>query len=212
MDWVTVADLGTAGGTLILAVATFASVRSSHRAARLAEESMLAAVRPLVVNSRPDDAAQEVRFRDGHLLLVPGGSAAADVTDDTIYLAISLRNVSQGIAVLDRWHLTPETVDVTADHSDPGTFAQLNRDLYTPAGGIGFWQGALRNPSDPLFAAAGAAITERREMSVELLYVDHLGGQHAIVRFALRPVGDNRWLAASIRHWNLERPDPRTLG
>ena len=212
MNWETAASLGTAGGTLILAVATFASVRSSNRSARLAEESMLAAVRPLVVNSRLDDPDQEVRFRDGHLLHVPGGGAATDVKESAIYLAISVRNVSQGIAVLDRWRLIPETVDVTADHADPRTFSQMNRDLYTPAGGIGFWQGALRNPLDPLFAAARSAIADRREMSVELVYVDHLGGQHAIVRFAIRPAGDDRWVAASIRHWNLERPDPRSFG
>jgi hypothetical protein len=32
-DWVTISALATAGGTLILAVATFASVRSANRAA-----------------------------------------------------------------------------------------------------------------------------------------------------------------------------------
>lgn len=212
MNWETAASLGTAGGTLALAIATFASVRSSNRSARLAEESVLAAVRPLVVNSRLDDPDQDVRFRDGHMLRVPGGGAATDVGENTIFLAISLRNVSQGIAVLDRWRLTPEAVAVTADHSDPRTFARMTRDLYVPAGGLGFWQGALRDPSDPMFPAARAAIIEHREMSVELLYVDHLGDEHAIVRIAMRPAGDDRWLAASIRHWNLERPDPRTLG
>ncbi len=212
MNWETVASLGTAGGTLALAVATFASVRSSNRSARLAQESVLAAVRPLVVNSRLDDPHQDVRFRDGHMLRVPGGGAATDLGDDTIFLAISLRNVSQGIAVLDRWRLTPEAVAATAEHSDPRTFARMTRDLYVPAGGLGYWQGALRDPSDPMFPAARAAIMEHREMSVELLYVDHLGDEHAIVRVAIRPVGDDRWLAASIRHWNLDRPDPRTLG
>ena len=36
-DWVTISSLATAGGTLVLAVATFASVRSANRAARTAE-------------------------------------------------------------------------------------------------------------------------------------------------------------------------------
>jgi len=36
MDWVTISALATAGGTLILAVSTFASVRSANRAARAA--------------------------------------------------------------------------------------------------------------------------------------------------------------------------------
>ena len=39
-DWTTVAALATALGTLVLAIATFASVRSSNRSIRLAEASM----------------------------------------------------------------------------------------------------------------------------------------------------------------------------
>ena len=36
-DWVTISSLATAGGTLVLAVATFSSVRSANRSARVAE-------------------------------------------------------------------------------------------------------------------------------------------------------------------------------
>ena len=39
-DWVTIASLATAGGTLVLAVATFSSVRSGNRTARAAERSL----------------------------------------------------------------------------------------------------------------------------------------------------------------------------
>ncbi|HJX49444.1 MAG TPA: hypothetical protein VJ375_16505, partial [Gaiellaceae bacterium] len=46
-DWVTISARATAGGTLVLAGATFASVRSANRAARAAERSMLAGMRPL---------------------------------------------------------------------------------------------------------------------------------------------------------------------
>jgi hypothetical protein len=42
-DWVTISSLATAGGTLVLAVATFSSVRSANRSARVAERSLLAA-------------------------------------------------------------------------------------------------------------------------------------------------------------------------
>jgi hypothetical protein len=40
-DWTTISALSTAGGTLVLAAATFASVRSANRSARAAERSML---------------------------------------------------------------------------------------------------------------------------------------------------------------------------
>lgn len=52
MDWTTISSLATAGGTLVLAVATFASVRSANRAARLAEQSLLVGLRPVLMPSR----------------------------------------------------------------------------------------------------------------------------------------------------------------
>ena len=48
-DWVTIASLATAAGTLVLAVATFSSVRSSSRSARIAEQALLADQRPLLM-------------------------------------------------------------------------------------------------------------------------------------------------------------------
>jgi hypothetical protein len=39
IDWTNVASLVTAGGTLVLGVATFAAVRSANRSARSAERS-----------------------------------------------------------------------------------------------------------------------------------------------------------------------------
>lgn len=46
MDWGTIASLATAGGTLILAVSAFASVRSANRAALAAERSLLVGLQP----------------------------------------------------------------------------------------------------------------------------------------------------------------------
>ena len=51
-DWASIASLATAAGTLVLAVATFAAVRSANRAARAAEQSLLVGLRPLLVPSR----------------------------------------------------------------------------------------------------------------------------------------------------------------
>ena len=61
-DWVTISALATAAGTLVLALATFASVRSANRAARVAERSLLAGLRPLLVPSRLDDPPQKIGF------------------------------------------------------------------------------------------------------------------------------------------------------
>ena len=103
----TISSLATAGGTLVLAAATFASVRSANRAARVAEQSLLAGLRPLLIPSRPEDVPQKVSFADDHYVLSPGGGGIAEATDSAIYLTISVRNVGSGIAVLHGWRYEP---------------------------------------------------------------------------------------------------------
>jgi hypothetical protein len=83
-DWSTAASLATAGGTLVLAVATFASVRSANRAARAAERSLLAGLRPLLVPTRLQDPEQKVLFGDEHWVKVTGGRGSAEVTDQAV--------------------------------------------------------------------------------------------------------------------------------
>ena len=60
-DWVTISSLATAGGTLVLAVATFSSVKSANRSARVAERSLLAGQRPLLIPSKEDDPTEHIR-------------------------------------------------------------------------------------------------------------------------------------------------------
>ena len=80
-DWASVASLATALGTLVLAVATFASVRSANRTARAAEQSLQAGLRPLLVASRLPDDPQKVMFVDGKWVQVPGGRATAQAEE-----------------------------------------------------------------------------------------------------------------------------------
>jgi hypothetical protein len=46
-------------------------------------------------------------------------------------------------------------------------------------------------------------------MTVDLLYSDHEGGQRAISRFGLFPGQSSVWMFSVVRHWNLDRIDPR---
>lgn len=208
-DWVTISSLATAGGTLVLAVATYSSVRSANRSARVAERTLMAGLRPLLMPSRPDDPPQKVGFADGRWLMVPGGRGAAEATEDAVYLAMSLRNVGAGIAVLHGWRFSPE---LRRSASEPRPeldgFHRLTRDLYVPAGDIGFWQGVLRTPDSEEFDAAGAAIRTGASFMVDVLYSDHEGGQRVISRYALTPTDDG-WRASAGRHWNVDRDDPR---
>jgi hypothetical protein len=107
-DWATISSLATAAGTLVLALATFASVRSANRAARAAEQSLLVGLRPVLMPSRWQDPGEKIGFMDEHWVKVTGGHGLAEVTDEAIYLAIALRNVGSGLAVLHGWFFYPE--------------------------------------------------------------------------------------------------------
>jgi len=63
-DWVTISALASAGGTLVLAGVTVASVRSANRAARVADQTLLAGPPPLLVPSRAADPAATAGFPD----------------------------------------------------------------------------------------------------------------------------------------------------
>ncbi len=209
VDWVAVATIATAVATLVLAVATFASVRTAGRSARAAEESLAAQLWPLLAPSRFEDPEQKVLFQDDHKVVVPGGHGALDATPDTVYFAIPLRNVGPGLAVLDAWHFRSGRQIGTVDHADLAEFRRLTRDLYIPAGDVGFWQGAIRDVADPQFAEATALARDHGDVTIELLYSDHLGNQRTITRIALLALGGDRWVASGSRHFTLDRPAPR---
>jgi hypothetical protein len=204
-DWtVTAASAATALGTLVLAFATFSSVRAGQRAARATEAALLAGIRPLLVASGLEDSVQKVSFQDDHFVRVGGGRAVVEVTKDVIYLVVSVRNVGNGLAVLDRWRLVPDRVRDELSQEDLEGYRRLTRDIYVPSGDIGFWQGALREPADPLFQSVREAATRRQPMTVDILYGDHTGGQRAVSRFSLLPVQDDQWIAIVGRHWNID--------
>ncbi len=209
-DWVTISSLATAGGTLVLAEATFASVRSANRSARVAERALQVGLRPLLVPSKLEDALIKVLWVDGHFARLEGGRACVEVADGVMYLAMSLRNVGSGMAVIHGWHPAARGLRADEPHAEPGQFRAQTRDLYVPPGDVGFWQAAFRDPAEPGYAELCEAIQERRRLTVELLYGDHEGGQRMVSRFALTPAGDGSvWLSSVGRHWNLDRPDPR---
>jgi len=210
---VTISALSTAGGTLALAGVTLASVRSANRAARVAEQSLLAAQRPLLVPSRTEDPAVKVGFQDDVWFNVPGGQGAASATDEAVYFVISVRNVGTGIAVLHCWDLLPKLElrpEVTPTPLED--FTLLTSDIYVAPGDIGFWQGSFRDPASDGYRAARRAVEAPQRMGVDILYGDFEGGQRVISRFMLTPReadDGTRWYAAVGRHWNVDRPEPR---
>src|SRR5215475_13190434 len=118
-DWATIAALATAAGTLVLAIATFASVRSANNASRVTERALLARIRPVLVPTRVIDPPEKIGFQDGHWVRAEGQLAVMEIAEGAIYLAFTVRNVGAGIAVLDRWDLyTEQQAGADAIHRD----------------------------------------------------------------------------------------------
>jgi hypothetical protein len=210
IGWTTIASLATAAGTLVLALATFSAVRSSNRSARIAEAALQEQRRPLLAPSRLEDPRQKIMFLEGNWVSASGGRAAVEHSDGTVYLVISLRNVGSGMAVCQGWAVRPGR-GLPRDfptHTPLEEFRLQSRDLYIPGGDIGMWQGALRNPDDPLRSGVVEAIESGQGITVELLYSDQIGRQRTISRFGLVPAGD-MWLASLNRHWYLDWQGPR---
>jgi hypothetical protein len=224
-EWSTIANLATALGTLILAVATFSAVRSSNLMAKVAQQQLLVQLRPVLTTSRREDPALKVNFGDAKWVHIPGGGAVGEVGPgdgsagaDTlvIYLAIALRNAGNGIAVLDGWRFFPgRRRDV--DHAPLEEFTRQTRDLYIPVNDVGFWQGAFRDPQATGYEEARATIEGHTPWTVELLYSDHEGGQRTVSRFQVLPVHPQdqdaetkpSWLATASRHWSIDSPTGR---
>ncbi len=214
-DWVTLSSLATAGGTLVLAVATFSSVKSANRSARVAEQSLLIGLRPVLIPSREEEPAERLRFGDGEFIPVPGHGAGVAERNGHIYLGIGLRNGGSGLAVLHGWRARSREEGSPAP--DPDEFVRQQLDIYIPAGDSGYWQGAMRDRSVPGYAEVRSALARGEPIQVDLLYGDHEGGQRAIVRFMLaswpsddgeEPLPDTQ-RATLLRYFNVDGADPR---
>jgi hypothetical protein len=222
MDASTIAAIGTAVGTLVLGLATFASVRSANRAARVAERSLLLGQRPILSHARPEDPPQEILYGDWRNFTLSGEEAIVEVEEGTVYLAFGVRNVGSGLALLQSYNVLtdlpagPFLVVGPSDHGlhDRGkrrfptleTFRVQQRDLYVAPGDGGYWQSALRDPEDPMRQAVVEAVGEEaKPISVDLLYADYENAQHMVSRFQLVPAGSGRWTATAVFHWNVEK-------
>lgn len=211
-DWVTISQVATAGGTLVLAVATFSSVRAGRRSTELSERALLAAQRPLLMPSLESDEEERVRFGDGHIVRVPGHGGLLEQDPDTgnLYMVMSVRNGGAGFAVIQGWRVTVAPASAGAPQPDLDSFRAHTRDLYVPAGGTGFWQGAVRDPADPAHQPLTAAVRGGQRVMVDLLYGDADGAQRTITRFGISTPDDPEGPRAEVlRVWRVDGPDPR---
>jgi hypothetical protein len=207
----------------VLAVATFSSVRSANRSARLAERSLLVGMRPVLVPSRDDDPLERIRFGDGQIVQLPGHGGAAVVNDGIVYMAIGLRNGGNGVAVIHGWRARARFETLNPGSGRPNEMPDLDEfreqqlDLYIPASESGYWQGALRDPALPGYDEVVENLANDAAIQVDLLYGDHEGGQRAVARFVVarwpteedRPEIANPMRAIVVRYWTIDGHSPR---
>jgi len=157
-----------------------------------------------------------VQFADGRVFAAGAGFALVREDKGVVYLAIQVRNVGAGMALLRGYHLEAESAESArrdprgaARHrrGDPApatsSFSEQQRDIYVAPAGVGFWQAALRDPSDARHAAMLEAIQTDGRITVDLLYTDHEGGQPAIARFVLLGEPEGRWRPEVTRNWSV---------
>jgi hypothetical protein len=179
----------------------------------------MAGLRPVLIPSREEDPVERIRFGDQQLVTVPGHGAAVVLTEDVIYLAVALRNGGSGLGVLHGWRVSQRPAVVPRNDSgrareetipDLEEFRRQQIDLYIPAGQSGYWMGALRDPSAPIFQELQRSTLDEQAVVLDLLYGDHEGGQRTIVRLVIAdwPEVEGERVTA-LRYWNVDREDPR---
>ncbi len=123
-----------------------------------------------------------------------GGTAAVERNGESYYFVIPLRNVGNGLAVLQAWRFVARRPEIDTPHAEPAEHRPQTRDLYVPAGDTGFWQGAIREGDDPFREGLREAFLAGVALTVDLLYGDHEGGQLTISHFILTREEDGHWL------------------
>ena len=88
--------------------------------------------------ARPSDFASVYpanrAARVARVLHVPGGAAVVVHEEEQVLMAIALRNVGAGLAVLRGWHLRRACVSANQPHADPTEVRRLSRDLCVAVG------------------------------------------------------------------------------
>ena len=208
-DTATIASLATAFGTLVLAVATFASTRSANHSARIAERALALNLRPVLIPAHEWDEAERVTFYD-EIVELRGGYATVEDRSGNLYFAAQLRNVGAGIGVLTSWLVEPgPDVALSGDGGLPmpdyDSFVAQQRSLYVPPGDVGYWQGAIRKTDTDRGDAVELrrAIDARTRLTIYLRYADMDGGHDTVSRYTLSPDENGDWLFGIVRHWTL---------
>ena len=193
--------IGTAAGTLGLAIATFASRCAPATVGPTGRTSSQIGIRPVLATSRLEDAPIKIMYGDQHWVKIEGGAPLRGHRPGHL--------LGHGLA-----QCRPASPSSTAGASTP-SFRPLLIGPTTLTGSSPRLGTCTSRPTTPGSGRerCGTRTTpieaarqdrSRPAGTLDLLYGDHEGGQRAISRFSLVARADNQWLASVVRHWNLE--------
>ena len=134
---------------------------------------------------------------------VPAGEAVIMHRNGAVLMAIAVRNVGTGLALVQGWHLRVGRTTIADDHQPAESFRRLTRDIYVSSNDTGFWQGAIRDESDPDHGEVRRALEARESLTIEVLYTDQERARRFISRFTLTPQ-DEGWTATAGKIWALD--------
>jgi hypothetical protein len=123
-------------------------------------------------------------FADRHWMDLEGGRAAVEFIDDVVNLAMLVRNVGNGMAVIEAWQPFAGQLTSADEWGKLEKFRPQFRALLVPPGDVAFGQGALRDPAESAYVPIRDAVSEG-SVSGDLLDRDHEGGQRTISRLSM---------------------------
>jgi hypothetical protein len=92
-------------------------------------------------------------FFDRHWVTLEGGWVVVEFLDGVIYLVMLVRNVGNGMAVIEAWMPHPGQLTSADGWDAPEDFRRQSRALWVAPGDVAFWPGALRSAThdQPVF-------------------------------------------------------------
>ena len=199
--WSEASSFATGAGTLVLAVATFASVRSANRSARTAEQALQEARRPVLVHSQLRGPGAEDRLHRCPLDKRRRRSRGGRTPGRRHLSGHERAQRRRGHRGASRLVARPGVVRADVDPAPEEDVHLLSRDLYVPAGDIGIWQGALRDPgtssTEPCATSSKAVSRSRSNCTTPIASVASARSRASRSRLPATKAGWPRWAGIS---------------
>lgn len=185
--------------TIALAVAT---VTVALLSARQIKHNLL----PIMVPARPDGRKRVARFTLEKHVTIRNADTYAEFDGDGVCLAVCLRNIGSGVAVLKGFDASPNDSAEPASYDVPSLsrFASALHALYLGPGDAAYLAifTSLDSSRTDAYEVVQETVPNGASLLLDLVYTDHSGGQLTISRLELEWATDvDRYVAKVARYW-----------